>query len=106
MKFICNSANAMTLFKHRLTFKTGLLFLSLFNQVFLFSQSFNGRVFSSETKSGISFVNVGIIGKNVGTVTDQSGNFTLEIDNIYNNDSIRFSMIGYEPKSFLVSTFK
>jgi hypothetical protein len=51
-------------------------------------------------------VNVGIIGKNVGTVTDQSGNFTLEIDNIYNNDSIRFSMIGYEPKSFLVSTFK
>jgi CarboxypepD_reg-like domain len=106
MKFICNSDKAMRPFKHRFTIKTGLLFLSLFNQLFLFSQSFSGRVFSNETKSGISFVNVGIIGKNVGTVTDQSGNFTLEIDNVYNNDSIRFSMIGYDSRSFLVSYFK
>jgi hypothetical protein len=96
----------MTLSPPRLKNKTGLIFFLLFIPGFIFCQQQNCRVLSSETKSGIAFVNVGIVGKNVGTVTDLDGNFSIELDNIYNNDSIRFSMIGFESKSFLVSYFK
>jgi len=63
-------------------------------------------VLTNETRRGIGFVNVGIIGKNVGTVTDQLGNFSLVIDSRYDNDSLRFSLIGYEPKSYLVRAFR
>jgi len=72
----------------------------------VFCQTRSGQVLSSETKSGIAYVNVGIIGKNIGTVTNEYGNFTITLDKINNTDSLRFSMIGYESKSFLVSQFK
>ena len=87
--------------------RAGFFFFLLFVPEVVFCQLFEGRVIVHENNnSGVSFVNVGIIGKNVGTVTDQSGNFSLELDNIYDKDSIRFSMIGYESRSFLVRAFK
>lgn len=51
-------------------------------------------------------MNIGVIGGNIGTVTDESGNFAITLDNKYDKDSIRFSMIGYESKCFLISSFK
>jgi len=87
--------------------KAGLIFLVLLVPEIAFCQLFEGRVIVHEnSNSGVAFVNVGIIGKNVGTVTDQSGNFSLQLDKIYDKDSIRFSMIGYESRSFLVRAFK
>jgi hypothetical protein len=96
----------MAHFRTGLTRKAGLLFFVFFIHGLVYGQIQNGRVLSSETKSGIGFVNVGIIGKDIGTVTDRFGNFSIKLDNIYNNDSIRFSMIGYESESFLVGSFK
>jgi hypothetical protein len=87
--------------------KKGIFFFVLFVPEVVFCQLFEGRVIVHENNnSGVSFVNVGIIGKNVGTVTDQSGNFSIDLDKIYDKDSIRFSMIGYESRSFLVRAFK
>jgi hypothetical protein len=63
-------------------------------------------VLTNETREGIGFVNVGIIGKNIGTVTDQLGNFSLVLDSRYDKDSLRFSLIGYIPRSYLVRDFK
>jgi hypothetical protein len=51
-------------------------------------------------------VDIVIIGKNIGTVTDEAGKFTIALDNKYDNDSLRFLMIGYESKSILVRQFK
>ena len=96
----------MKLYLLMLNIKTGLLLFVLFIPGLIFSQSQKGKVLSSETNSGIGFVNIGIIGKNIGTVSDESGNYTIIIDSIYDHDSLRFSMIGYEPKSFLISYFK
>ncbi|MGC1390077.1 MAG: carboxypeptidase-like regulatory domain-containing protein [Bacteroidales bacterium] len=96
----------MTRIRPRLNIKAGLLLIILVYTGRGFSQSFQGKVLSSDTKSAIGFVNIGIIGKNVGTVSDKFGDFTIELDNVYNNDSIRFSMIGYESKSFKVEYFK
>jgi hypothetical protein len=80
--------------------RIGFVFLVLFIPRLIFSQILKGKVLSSKTDSGIGFVNVGIIGKNIGTVSDESGNFTINLDWINENDSLRFSMIGYESKTF------
>jgi hypothetical protein len=90
----------------RLNIKSGLLIAILFIPVNIFSQFQKGQVLSRETNTGIGYVNVGIIGKNIGTVSDEFGNFTLALDTIYDNDSLRFSMIGYQSKSFLIGPFK
>jgi hypothetical protein len=89
-----------------LNIKTGLFFLVLLIPGLIFGQAQKRKVLSCETNSGIGYVNVGIIGKNIGTVTDESGNFTIDLDDTYNNDSLRFSMIGYESKTYIVSQFK
>jgi hypothetical protein len=86
--------------------RTGLLVFVLFIPDLVFCQSQKGRVLSNETNSGIGFVNIGVIGKNIGTVSDELGHFMINIDTTYNNDSIRFSMIGYKTVTFLVSRFK
>lgn len=87
--------------------RAGFFFFLLFAPEVVFCQLFEGRVIVHEdNNSGVAYVNVGIIGKNVGTVTDQSGNFSIYLDKIYDKDSIRFSMIGYESRSFLVRAFK
>ena len=94
-----------TIFKPGLSSKAGLLFVLLISSP-VYGQSQKGKVLSGETNSGIGFVNVGIIGRNTGTVTDESGNFTITLDKAYEKDSLRFSMIGYESKSFLIRNFK
>jgi hypothetical protein len=90
----------------RLNITAGLLLFFLLIPEIIFSQSQKGKVLSGETHLGIGFVNIGIIGKNIGTVSDEFGNFTIYLDTIYKNDSLRFSMIGYESKTFLVGNFK
>jgi hypothetical protein len=92
--------------KSGINIRTGIiLFLSCCSLV-VSGQCQKGRVISSETRAGIGFASVGIIGKNIGTVSDRDGNFILDIDEVYNDDSLRFSMIGYYPKSVKVSQFK
>jgi hypothetical protein len=86
--------------------KAGLLLIELIISQSVFSQSQKGIVLSSENNTAIGYVNIGIIGRNIGTVSDKSGNFIINLDNDYNNDSLRFSMIGYESKAFLVKSFK
>lgn len=97
----------MIQFLRRSIIKKRLFLLVLFVPEIAFSQLFEGRVIVHENNNtGVAFVNVGIIGRNVGTVTDQAGNFSIQLDKIYDKDSIRFSMIGYESRSFLVRAFK
>jgi CarboxypepD_reg-like domain len=86
--------------------KAVLLFLLLFSSGTVYSQSLKGKVLSNSTKMGIGFVNVVIVGKNIGTVSDEDGNFTISLVNIFESDSLHFSIIGYESKSLSVLQFK
>ena len=92
--------------KIEINIRAGLILLLLFCSSGISGQCQKGRILSSETRSGIGFASVGIVGKNVGTVSDGEGNFTLDIDEIYDDDSLRFSMIGYYPKSVKVSQYR
>lgn len=64
-----------------------------------------GVVKDSETKNPIPYVNIGIVKKNVGTVSNNEGKFNLEIPSMFENDTIKLSSIGYQSKSILVKNF-
>jgi hypothetical protein len=84
-----------------------LFFIALFTAAALLSnaQTFEGFVKDAKTLAPLSYVNVGIIGKGVGTVTDQQGRFKLSLSN-NDADSLRISMVGYTPQTFLVDNIK
>jgi hypothetical protein len=98
----------ITFYKHKTSryIRTTLVCFILFSTGEIFGQPQTGTVFSSKTNAGIGYVNIGIIGRDVGTVSNDSGRFNITINKIYDNDSLRFSMIGYESRSFLVSQFR
>jgi len=56
-----------------------------------------GRIVDAKTDLPLSYVNVGILNREVGTVTDSLGNFNLNVLEEFSNDTVRISMIGYEP---------
>ena len=68
------------------------------------AQIVEGTINDAKTNEKLQYVNIGLIGKATGTVTDNNGYFKLTLNN-NNADSLRISMIGYVPKTFLVNDF-
>lgn len=81
-----------------------LVVFVLIQQVVANAQVFEGNIKDAKTNENLAYVNVGVIGKASGTVTDDNGHFKLSLNNS-NTDSLRISMIGYMPKTCLVSDF-
>jgi hypothetical protein len=77
------------------------LFITFFVD-FGFAQQVTGNVKDAKTGEKLPFVNVGIVGKGIGTVTDDNGSFKILVSS-NSKDSLRFSMIGYQPQSFVLS---
>lgn len=69
-------------------------------------QNIFGVVISEKSKLPVGFVNIGIAGKNIGTVSDFNGKFNLTIDPKFDGDTLLFSCIGYIPFSIKISEFK
>jgi hypothetical protein len=63
---------------------------------------YQARVVDATTNEPLPFVNVGIVGQNIGTVTDDAGRFRITLEYQYANDSVKVSMIGYDSKSWTV----
>ena len=81
-----------------------ILFL-LSSNVLLYGQTISGTVLKMNSDKPIEYVNIGIIGRNIGTVSDQYGKYTLDIKSEYHDDTLRFSCIGYHSYSVRVSDF-
>lgn len=73
-----------------------LFLLGVSNSLIAQEKKVIGRLVDAETKQAIPYVNIGVFQKNVGTVSDENGNFVLGFSD-YNmaSDSIIFSHIGY-----------
>jgi hypothetical protein len=54
----------------------------------------------------LAFVNIGIIGGNLGTVSNESGIYKLDMSNVKSSDSLRFSYLGFHSKTFSALTFR
>jgi hypothetical protein len=59
-------------------------------------QNLKGIVVNAHTKAPIPYANVGILNKNIGTVTNDDGTFQLDVTKLSANDTIRVSYIGYQ----------
>ncbi len=68
------------------------------------AQVIDGIINDAKTNEKLQYVNIGLIGKATGTVTDNNGYFKLTLNN-NNADSLKISMIGYVSKAFLISDF-
>lgn len=67
---------------------------------------YSRTVLSESTREPIIYASVGVINRNLGTVTDTLGNFSLSIPVEFVNDSIKISSIGYVAKIFAVKNIK
>ena len=64
----------------------------------------NGEIKDAENKTLLQYANIGIANKNVGTVSNSNGQFSLRLnEKINQNDIVTFSYIGYQSKSLPIS---
>ncbi|WP_422859751.1 carboxypeptidase-like regulatory domain-containing protein [Flagellimonas sp. S174] len=68
-------------------------------------KEYKGRVLDAKTNTPIPYVNIGIVNKGIGTVTDEEGLFHLSMDAIksFPDENILFSSLGYKPFKIPVS---
>lgn len=71
-----------------------------------FSQTYSGQIIDEHSGAAIPYANIGIVNKNIGTVSNIKGEFKLELNNKYDNDTLFISCIGYERRAYLISSFK
>ncbi len=85
--------------------KIALLFL-LFLNLTAFGQNFfaNGIVTTSEGVP-LSYVNIGIRGSRIGTISGPDGTFRFGVADTLVNDSVAFSSVGYEEVRIPVRDF-
>ena len=57
-----------------------------------------GKIVDTDTGIGLRYVNIGVIGKAIGAVSDGEGVFQLDLAESHLADTLRISMIGYESK--------
>lgn len=61
-----------------------------------------GNVQDAKTNDVLAYVNIGVLNKDLGTVTNKKGEFELLLDESHINDTLRISMVGFAPKTILV----
>ena len=64
--------------------------------------AFARTVLSKSTGEPIIYASIGIVNRNLGTVSDSLGNFSLSVPGEFIDDSIRISSVGYIAKTFAV----
>lgn len=55
----------------------------------------SGKVIDPVSRETLPYVNIGIKNKNIGTISQSDGSFSLTIPANYQNDSLTFSLVGY-----------
>lgn len=86
-------------------------FLIIFALLFLFwqqlyAQSLRGRITDQETNQPLEFVNVGVLHRETGSVTDADGVFSFQADSVLDSDTLRVSMLGYATANLTVGEFR
>jgi len=95
--------------KEFLTILTLLSFTAGFSQINLDStnislnKEINGVLLDLDKKTALPYANIIILSNKKGTVTNEKGQFLLNIEKLSKNDTISFQYIGYETKNLTIS---
>lgn len=81
------------------------LFIFTFLGFLSYSQIVNGTIVSSEDNSPIGFVKIGVENLAIGNLTDENGNFKIDLTGIDKNSKIKIEVAGFETYMNDVSTF-
>jgi len=79
-----------------------IVFLAITN---LISQNIEGLIIDEDSKEQLGFVQIGVLGKNIGVLSDENGKFKLSTTIISKSDSIIISYLGYDTKYFTLTDF-
>ena len=66
------------------------------------AQFIQGSVLDAATKEPLSFVQIGVVNKNIGVLSDETGQFRLDSQKFQESDSLIFSYLGYETRTILL----
>jgi hypothetical protein len=66
----------------------------------LHGQVITGKVFDSSNGKPLEYVSIGVIEAPLGTITNEKGEFSLEVKGQSNKSIVRFSMIGFKSQTF------
>lgn len=61
-----------------------------------------GHIQDDKSYESLAYVNIGVLNKDWGTVTNKNGEFELTLNESHANDTLRISMVGFAPKTVLV----
>ena len=70
-----------------------------------FSQKFSAQLVD-EQNNPIAYANVGVLYKNIGSVSTINGDFSIDLSNASATDTIKISCIGYASKYIVVQNVK
>ncbi|MDO7884953.1 carboxypeptidase-like regulatory domain-containing protein [Hymenobacter cheonanensis] len=72
--------------------------LVLLARVSVLAQPISGRVTDANTGQALPFVNIGVVGKALGTVSNEQGQYGLVFQDKLADDTVRVSYLGYRPQ--------
>lgn len=83
--------------------RLSVLCFFLFAATAIHAQTLIGVLKDAHTGEALPYVNVGVVKKNIGTVSNEEGQFKLVIPEGHTADTLRISMIGYAAQDFIVA---
>ena len=79
-----------------------LVVFFLFVNLQFYGQTIVGKVVSASSNEPLIYASIGVIETSFGTITNEEGNFSLDIKGLPINSQVRISMIGFKSKTFTI----
>jgi hypothetical protein len=79
-----------------------ILLVTICSYNVLNGQVIQGKVVDKDDGSPLMYASLGLVNTPVGTITNEKGEFKLETRDSTQESTIRFSMIGYAPKTYTI----
>jgi len=67
------------------------------NETSITTTEFSGLILDRKTNQPLPYANIGILNREIGTVSNTNGKFSLALKEEYKSDTIRISSIGFKP---------
>ncbi|WP_423148404.1 alpha/beta hydrolase-fold protein [Rubrolithibacter danxiaensis] len=73
-----------------------LILIIGFNFPAFCQMNIRGRITDTKSRKALSYVNIGIKGKNIGTISREDGSFLIQFPQDHIRDTLTFSLVGYD----------
>ncbi len=87
------------------SFYTLVFLLLLAGKNFYAQTAYTGTIKDKSSGEVLAYVNIGVVNKNNGTVSDGNGHFTITLTEAMYTETIKFSMVGYTARTMKVADF-